>query len=443
MFKRKIYNSLLEWKNTSKGKSALLIEGARRIGKSTIAEFFGTNEFPAYKLIDFSIYGESFKDIFANLSNIDDFFSELFLKLGISKLPEGSLIIFDEVQFFPIARQAIKHLVKDGRYYYLETGSLVSIKENTENILIPSEEESIAMYPMDYEEFLWAVGLDYEASELRKSYENRKPMSLSAHQTLIKHFRTYLAVGGMPQAVDTYINTKDFYQVDKSKKNIIKLYEEDLRKIDNKYGTICYNVWSRMPSMLSTQSSRFVVSSLDTRSDSILFTNTLDKLIESKMVLPIYKCNDPTGGFKLTKNNEYFKLYFLDVGIFTSIIYPNNIVDSQDVYQRLILDKLSTNLGMLFENAVAQCLYSSGFDPYYYFWYEDKTKYEIDFLVFNKGKVIPFEVKSNKTSSKKSIEEFKNKYSKVIGERYFIKSKPLKYEDNTTILPFYMLFCFK
>lgn len=443
MFKRKIYNSLLEWKNTSKGKSALLIEGARRIGKSTIAEFFGTNEFPAYKLIDFSIYGESFKDIFANLSNIDDFFSELFLKLGISKLPEGSLIIFDEVQFFPIARQAIKHLVKDGRYYYLETGSLVSIKENTENILIPSEEESIAMYPMDYEEFLWAVGLKYEASELRKSYENRKPMSLSAHQTLIKHFRTYLAVGGMPQAVDTYINTKDFYQVDKSKKNIIKLYEEDLRKIDNKYGTICYNVWSRMPSMLSTQSSRFVVSSLDTRSDSILFTNTLDKLIESKMVLPIYKCNDPTGGFKLTKNNEYFKLYFLDVGIFTSIIYPNNIVDSQDVYQRLILDKLSTNLGMLFENAVAQCLYSSGFDPYYYFWYEDKTKYEIDFLVFNKGKVIPFEVKSNKTSSKKSIEEFKNKYSKVIGERYFIKSKPLKYEDNTTILPFYMLFCFK
>ena len=443
MFKRKIYNSLLEWKNTSKGKSALLIEGARRIGKSTIAEFFGTNEFPAYKLIDFSIYGESFKDIFANLSNIDDFFSELFLKLGISKLPEGSLIIFDEVQFFPIARQAIKHLVKDGRYYYLETGSLVSIKENTENILIPSEEESIAMYPMDYEEFLWAVGLEYEASELRKSYENRKPLSLSAHQTLIKHFRTYLAVGGMPQAVDTYINTKDFYQVDKSKKNIIKLYEEDLRKIDNKYGTICYNVWSRMPSMLSTQSSRFVVSSLDTRSDSILFTNTLDKLIESKMVLPIYKCNDPTGGFKLTKNNEYFKLYFLDVGIFTSIIYPNNIVDSQDVYQRLILDKLSTNLGMLFENAVAQCLYSSGFDPYYYFWYEDKTKYEIDFLVFNKGKVIPFEVKSNKTSSKKSIEEFKNKYSKVIGERYFIKSKPSKYEDNTTILPFYMLFCFK
>lgn len=443
MFKRKIYNSLLEWKNTSKGKSALLIEGARRIGKSTIAEFFGTNEFPAYKLIDFSIYGESFKDIFANLSNIDDFFSELFLKLGISKLPEGSLIIFDEVQFFPIARQAIKHLVKDGRYYYLETGSLVSIKENTENILIPSEEESIAMYPMDYEEFLWAVGLEYEASELRKSYENRKPMSLSAHQTLIKHFRTYLAVGGMPQAVDTYINTKDFYQVDKSKKNIIKLYEEDLRKIDNKYGTICYNVWSRMPSMLSTQSSRFLVSSLDTRNDSILFTNTLDKLIESKMVLPIYKCNDPTGGFKLTKNNEYFKLYFLDVGIFTSIIYPNNIVDSQDVYQRLILDKLSTNLGMLFENAVAQCLYSSGFDPYYYFWYEDKTKYEIDFLVFNKGKVIPFEVKSNKTSSKKSIEEFKNKYSKVIGERYFIKSKPLKYEDNTTILPFYMLFCFK
>ncbi len=443
MFKRKIYNSLLEWKNSSDGSSALLIEGARRIGKSTIAESFGKNEFPAYKLIDFSIYGDEFKDIFSKLSNIEDFFSELFLKLGMSKLPNGSLIIFDEVQFFPIARQAIKHLVKDGRYYYIETGSLVSIKENTEDILIPSEEESISMYPMDYEEFLWAIGLDYEANELRESYLNRKPMSLSAHQLLIKHFRTYLAVGGMPQAVDTYIKTKDFYKVDKSKRNIIKLYEEDLRKIDNKYGTICYNVWSRIPSMLSTQSSRFIVSSLDTRSDSILFTNTMDKLIESKMVLPIYKCNEPTGGFKLTKNDDYFKLYFSDVGLFTSIIYPNNIVDSQDVYQRLVLDKLSTNLGMLFENAVAQGLYSLGFEPYYYFWYEEKTKYEIDFLIFNKGKVIPFEVKSNKTSSKKSIELFKKKYSKVVGERYFIKSKPLKYEDNTTILPFYMLFCYK
>ena len=443
MFKRKVYNSLLEWKETSNGSTALLIEGARRIGKSTIAELFGANEFPAYKLIDFSIYGDEFKEIFAKLSNIEDFFSELFLKLGIPKLPNGSLIIFDEVQFFPVARQAIKHLVKDGRYYYIETGSLVSIKENTQNILIPSEEESISMYPMDYEEFLWALDLEYEANELRKSYDNRKPMSLSAHQLLIKHFRTYLAVGGMPQAVDTYIKTKDFYKVDKSKKNIIKLYEEDLKKIDNKYGTICYNVWSRIPSMLSTQSSRFIVSSLDTRSDSILFTNTMDKLIESKMVLPIYKCNEPTGGFKLTKNEDYFKLYLSDVGLFTSIIYPNNIVDSQDVYQRLILDKLSTNLGMLFENAVAQSLYSLGFTPYYYFWYEEKTKYEIDYLIYNRGKVIPFEVKSNKTSSKKSIELFKNKYSKVIGERYFIKSKPLKYEDNTTILPFYMLFCFK
>ena len=443
MFKRKIYNSLLEWKKSSNGSTALLIEGARRVGKSTIAESFGMNEFPAYKLIDFSIYGDEFKDIFAKLSNIEEFFSELFLKLGISKLQKGSLIIFDEVQFFPTARQAIKHLVKDGRYYYIETGSLVSIKENTKDILIPSEEESISMYPMDYEEFLWANDLEYEAIELRNSYVNRKSMSLSAHQSLIKHFRMYLAVGGMPQAVDTYIKTKDFYKVDKSKKNIIKLYKEDLRKIDNKYGTICYNVWTRMPEMLSTHSSRFIVSGLDTRSDSILFTNTMDKLIESKMILPVYKCNEPTGGFKLTKNDDYFKLYFSDVGLFTSIIYPNNIVDSKDVYQRLILDKLSTNLGMLFENAVAQGLYSLGFEPYYYFWYEEKTKYEIDFLVFNRGKVIPFEVKSNKTSSKKSIELFKNKYSKVVGEKHFIKSKPLKYEDNTTILPFYMLFCYE
>ena len=446
MFKRKIYDKLLKWKEESEAKHALLIEGARRIGKTTVAEELGKNEFVAYKTIDFSKNAEKYSGVFKNLDNIDDFYSEFFLQLGMSPLPNGSLIIFDEIQFLPIARQAIKHLVADGRYYFIETGSLVSIKENTQGILIPSEEESIEMYPMDYEEFLWALGLNFEADTLCNYYSSRKKPSLDSHQQLIKHFRMYLSIGGMPQAVAKYVETKDYYEVDKIKKRIVNLYEEDLKKIDNKYGTICSLVWKEIPSMLSKHSTRFLVSSVDERADSILFKNTLDKLIESKMVIPVFRCNDPSSEFVLGKDETKFKLYFSDVGLFTSIIYSSERMEDNDVYQRLILDKLHTNLGMLYENACAQSICASGYEQFYYSWKEKKdddkeTNYEIDFIISKNGKIIPIEVKSNKVSSNASIETFRKKFSKRIKESYYIKSKPLDYGDNITYLPFYMLFC--
>ena len=447
MLKRKIYSELLKWKNDSKGTSALLIEGARRVGKTKIAEYFGENEFPAYKTIDFSKESKDVINSFNDLSKIEKFFENLFLALGTNVLPRGSLLIFDEIQFCPKARQAIKTLVADGRYYYLETGSLVSIKENTQDILIPSEEESIQMYPMDYEEFLWACGLEFEAQAIINHFKERTAFDSNIHQSLMKNFRTYLAVGGMPKVVDTYLTTHDFYAVDKEKKKIIKLYEEDLRKIDNKFGTICYLVWKQMPTMLSKHSTRFIVSSTNERSDSVLFTNTMEKLIESKMVMAVYKCTDPSGGFALTKESGSFKLYFNDIGLFTSIIYPNTVNDTQDIYQRLIFDKLKTNLGMLFENVSAQMLVANSFEPYYYSWEQEtsgvKKKYEIDFIIYKGGKTIPFEVKSRNVSSKESLDEFRKKFVKKIGEKYIVHIKQLSYGDNLTYLPYYMLFAIK
>ena len=447
MLKRKIYTELLKWKNESKGSSALLIEGARRVGKTKIAETFGENEFIAYKTIDFSVVSSDVISCFNDLSKIEIFFERLFLSLGINVLPKGSLLIFDEVQFCPKARQAIKTLVADGRYYYLETGSLVSIKENTTDILIPSEEESIQMYPMDYEEFLWACDLEYQSQTITEHFLKRIPFDNNTHQLLMRSFRTYLAVGGMPKVVSTYLETHDFYAVEKEKEKIIKLYEEDLHKIDNKYGTICYVVWKQMPTMLSKHSTRFIVSSTNERADSVLFFNTMEKLIESKMVLAIYRCNDPSGGYALTKDLGSFKLYFNDVGLFTSIIYSNSTNDSQDIYQRIIFDKFKTNLGMLFENASAQMLIACSYEPYYYSWEQEtngiKKKYEIDFIVYKNGKTIPFEVKSRNVSSKESLEEFRKKIVKKIGEKYIVSIKTLSYGDNLTYLPYYMLYTVK
>lgn len=446
MFKRKIYQELLRWKKESNGKTALLIEGARRIGKTTVAEELGRKEYPAYFTIDFSIVSEDFKKTFDNLLNIDEFFSKLFLDLKIPHLPKGSLLIFDEVQFCPKARQAIKPLVADGRYHYIETGSLVSIKENVKNILIPSEEESIQMYPMDYEEFLWAIGCEYEADALRKHFKERKTFDQKFHRLYMRNFRLYLAIGGMPKVLKEFLeNNRDFYVAEKEKKEIIDLYEKDLRKIDNQYGTICYRIWKEMPAMLSKHSTRFMVSSVDERADSILFKNTLDKLVESKMVIPVFRCTDPSGGFALTKDETMFKLYFSDVGLFVSLIYTNNPDDSRDIYQKLVLDRLSVNLGMLFENAIAQALNANGQIPYYYSWLaeDDEKQYEIDFLINLKGKTIPIEAKSKRVSSLSSLNKFKLKFGKNIGEKYIIKTKPLSYGDNLTNLPSYMVFAMK
>lgn len=447
MFKRKIYDELLKWKRESNGESALLVEGARRVGKTTIVIEFAKNEYPSYYVIDFSIVSREFKKIFDNLLNIDDFFAKLFLELNIPHLPRGSLIIFDEIQFCPKARQAIKTLVADKRYHYIETGSLISIKENVKDILIPSEEKSIQMHPLDYEEFLWAINAKTEAETLKTCFNNRKTFDQQTHRLFMRNFRLYLALGGMPKVISKYLENHDFYEAEKEKEKIINLYEDDLRKIDNQYGTICYLVWKQMPNMLTKHSTRFKVSSVNSRADSILFQNTLNKLEESKMIIPVYKCTDPTGGFALSKDETKFKLYFNDIGLFVSMIYSNSKNDVRTIYQKIILDKLSSNLGMLFENYASKALLANDYEPFYYSWNSEIDKkmknYEIDFLINLKGKIIPLEIKSSKISSLSSLLEFKKKFGKNVGEKYIVNTKPLSYGDNLTNLPSYMLFALK
>lgn len=445
MFKRKIYSKLLKWKTESNGSSALLIEGARRIGKTTIVKEFGEKEYDEHLIIDFSIVSEDFKNIFDNLVSIDDFFTNIFLSLRIPVLPNGSLIVFDEIQFCPKARQAIKALVKDGRYHYIETGSLVSIKENVKGILIPSEEEAIQMYPMDYEEFLWALGFEDEANILRKYFNEKKPFNQNLHKNFMYHFRHYLAIGGMPKVVSKFLEKRDFYEVENEKRKIINLYENDLKKFDSDFKTICYRIWQQIPSMLSNHTTRFIASSVNQRADSIFFQDTLDKLKESKMVIPVYRCNDPSGGFALTKDETMFKLYFNDIGLFVSYVYSNGENDIKDIYQMIILDKLGMNLGMLYENLVAQTLTANNFIPYYYSWKSNDDnlalkQYEVDFIISKKGKTIPIEVKSKRVSSLVSLNKFFEKNKNKTEYKYIVKPKPFSIDNNTINLPIYMLF---
>ena len=449
VFKRKIYDKLLEWKNRSNGSTALLIEGARRIGKSTIAEELGKKEFPEYLIIDFSKASSSIIEVFDDgLVNMDDFFTNLFLSLGKPKPQIGSLIIFDEIQFCPKARQAIKSLVEDRRYYYIETGSLISIKENVKDILIPSEEERINMYPMDFEEFMWAIGKDYELGVINDAFNNRDTKVIfKNHNNFVKTLRMYMAIGGMPQAVNKFLETKDYYEVEIIKRNILKLYEDDIRKIDEKYGTICEMIWDQIASTLCHNNNRFKATYVNQRADSFMLQNSINKLKESKMVNIVYKVNEPKPGFKLTQDDSFYKIFYSDTGLFTSCIYAINDNESQDIYQRLILNKLDTNLGMLYENLACQILVANGYNPYYYSWYENMTTsnkkitkkmYEIDFLIYKKGKVLPIEIKSSKNKTTKSLDRFIDKYSSSTGEKYIVRNKPLEYGNNTTYIPFYM-----
>lgn len=448
VFQRKIYSKLKEWKESSKGKTALLIEGARRVGKTFVATTFAKNEFPEYTLIDFSLLNDKFKAIFNDLSNIENFFRDLFLALDHKPLRKGSLIIFDEVQFCPKARQAIKALVNDARYYYIETGSLVSIKENTKDILLPSEEEAIQMYPLDYEEFLLAIDQSYELEVLKETFKNHQQIPHHLHQKFMKTYRSYLSIGGMPQAVLAYITSKDFFLVERLKSNILKLYEEDLKKIDQTYGTFCYSIYLQIPTMLTKHSFKFKNSSISSRVDSYTFKNSMNKLIESKIVIPVYRCLDPQGGFLLSKDDTHFKLYLLDVGLFTSLIYARGHNDQDNIYRKLILDDTHLNLGMLYETAITQSLVANNFIPYYHLWIDlngNNTPhyYELDFLVQKGHKIIPIEVKSSRSFATKSLDLFEKKYSKNIFHRYCISPKPLKYENNLTYLPFYLSFCLK
>lgn len=436
VFKRKLYDKLLEWKRVQNGKTAMLVEGARRVGKSTLVEQFAKNEYESYILIDFNETSEEVKSLFSNLMNKDYIFLQLQTIYNVVLKERKSIIIFDEVQNYPPARQAIKYLVKDGRYDYIETGSLISIKKNTKDITIPSEEEHITLYPMDYEEFRWAMGDNATVPLLRTFYDNKLPLD-KAHRDKMRDFRLYMLVGGMPQAVNTYLETNNLSMVDHAKRSIIKIYQDDFQKLDPT-GRL-ETLFMEIPSQLSQASNRYKAYSVlgDVNEDKML--ELMKNLEDSKTTLFSYHSNDPNVGMSLTKNVSKYKIFCADTGLFVTLAFWDKHYTENIIYQKLLNDKLGTNLGYIYENMIAQMLAASGNKLFYYTWQKDAThNYEIDFLLSRGNKICPIEVKSSGYKTHTSLDAFCTKYSHIIDKRYLIYTKDLQKDKETILLPVYM-----
>ena len=436
MFKRKAYEELLKWKKEWDGKYACLLEGARRVGKTTIAEEFARNEYESYILIDFSNVSKELLDVFDDISKLDHFFLRLQLYTGVELIERKSVIIFDEIQLFPKARQAIKHLVKDGRYDYIETGSLISIKKNIKDILIPSEEHKIHVYPMDYEEFMWAVGAN--PNVLSMAYKSNIELGNAANRNAMKDFRVYMAVGGMPQAVERYIATNNFEAVDKVKREILELYYDDLKKIDDS-GRIT-DMYKSVPSQLASKKKHYVITAATGKQKTRKDEERLFELIESGLVLPCYNVLNPSVSLSQTKDSACFKLYLSDIGLFTTMLFNDSQNGIADIYQKLLSDSIPADLGYLYENVVAQTIKVSGRELYYHTWRKEGSthSFEIDFLITSKNKIIPIEVKSSAVKNHKSIDAFEKKYSQYVGERYLLSQKDVGKEWTLKYLPIYM-----
>lgn len=438
MFKRKIYDSLLEWKKESDGKTALLIEGARRVGKSTVAEEFARNEYESYILIDFSIASKETTGLFEDISNLDYVFLQLQLQYRVDLIERKSLIILDEVQKCPLARQAIKHLVKDRRYDYIETGSLISIRKNVKDIVIPSEEHKISMYPMDYEEFLWAIGDTTSYGITCQFFEMGKPLGQQMNRKLLRDFRLYMLVGGMPQAVDEYNKTNNFRKVDLVKRDILKLYEDDFAKIDpTGKASMLFNA---IPAQLNKNASRYQVSSVirSARADDLL--ELIAEMKDTKTVLVSYHSNDPNVGLSASLDLSKFKMFVGDTGLFTTLMFKDNDFTDNIVYEKLLSDKLSANLGYLYENVVAQMLTAKGNELFYHtFASESRHNYEVDFLIARKSKICPIEVKSSGYKMHASLDHFCEKYSERILLKYLVYTKDYAKDRDVFCLPVYMV----
>lgn len=437
MFKRKVYDKLKEWKDTYNGKYACLLEGARRVGKTTIAEEFAKNEYQTYIKIDFSNITDELLDVFKDINKLDLFFLRLQTETGIDLFKRKSVIIFDEIQLYPKARQAIKHLVADGRYDYIETGSLISIKKNVKDILIPSEEYKIQVYPMDYEEFLWAT--NGNPGIYKKILESKMSLGDSTNRTLMRKFRIYMAVGGMPQAVETYIETNNLSAVDKVKRRIIDLYSDDLKKIDSS-GRLG-NIYLSIPSQLALKRKRFSIKEATQKQKTSKDEERFFDLVDSKIVLPCYNVTQPDIALELTKDFDYFKLYFSDIGLFTTMLFDSGKGIEDNIYSKLLSDKLESDLGYLYENVVAQMIVASGRNLYYHTWHDkDKThSNEVDFLITNKNKIIPIEVKSSSIKNHKSIDLFVEKYSQIVGRRFLFSQKDISHDGMLELMPIYLV----
>lgn len=436
-FKRKIYKRMLQWKSESNGQTALLIEGVRRVGKSTIAETFAKQEYKSYILVDFNVASAEIKALFNDLMDLDYIFLKLQTTFHTILYERSSVIVFDEVQKCPLARQAIKYLVADGRYDYIETGSLISIRKNIQDITIPSEEERIQMHPMDYEEFRWAIGDEASPKLLRQFYERQMPLD-AAFRTTQRNLRLYMLVGGMPQAVSEYIHTNNLSLVDKKKRSILSLYFDDLGKVDpTEKASLLFKA---IPSQLAGNASRYQVSSVlkGDRTDTV--AETISEMKESMCINLAQHTTDPNVGLGMAVDLNCYKMYLCDTGLFITLCFWDKDFTENTIYKKLLEDKLSANLGYVYENLVAQMLVAAGNKLFYYTWPTESGKhnYEIDFLLSRSNKICPIEVKSSGYKAHASLDAFKTKFSDRILQSYLIYTKDLRKDDDVLLLPAFM-----
>ncbi len=443
--RRKIYEKLLEWKKRSNGSSALLIEGARRVGKSWIVEEFAKREYEDYLLIDFSVVNDDVRDMFKyDLMNLDAFFRKLFA-FYTKTLPVGeSLIIFDEVQLFPRAREAIKHLVADGRYHYIETGSLLTLKEN--EILLPSEEESIVMYPMDFEEYLWSIGENSLMDYIRGCFQEMTPMGVALHRKAMDAIRSYMVIGGMPQVISKYLKSNDLREADLEKRVILKLYRDDVAMHAGKYALKVSGIFDDIPSQLKSQNKVFHLSSMKKNARMRDYEDAFFWLDDAKIVNISVNSTEPNVGLRMNRDRTLLKCYLGDTGLLLSLAFDENELNEQEIHKRIIFDSIELNEGMLVENLVAQMLVASGHKLYFFTQSSRETSdenMEIDFLI-SKGtigrrkNISPIEVKSAKQYSTVSLDKFQGKYTQYVGRAFIIHPKDLQVETNVTRVPIYM-----
>ena len=449
IYKRKIYDELLNWKESTNGKKAILIEGAKRIGKSTIVEEFAKNEYESYMIINFTDVNEKIKSYFNKyLNDLDTFFMYLQSEYHVTLKRRKSVVIFDEIQFFPKARQAIKILVKDGRFDYIETGSLISIKENVKEILIPSEERHLRMYPLDFEEFLWANNEQFLAELIKNSFKDLIPLDKWEHDKAMSLFRQYILVGGMPQSINAFLeNERSFIESNKEKQDILSLYKSDIMKIQSRYRLKVLNIFNQIPSLLSQHEKRIVFNKIAEGSRFKSYEETFFWLSDSQIANECFLCNDPNVFLSLNENRTYIKCYMGDTGLLITHSINNNVVSVNNVYNDILLGNISLNNGMFYENVIAQTLISKGHNLYFYSHYSEekhRNDIEVDFIINSKieSKIIPIEVKSGNKYQTKSLDKFIEKFQNRIDKAYVIHPRNLSIKENGIVcIPAYMVFC--
>lgn len=445
--KRKVYDTLLEWKRTSNGRSAIMIDGARRVGKSYIAEEFARNEYASYLVIDFAKASRRVKGYFEDyLDDLDTFFMYLSAAFRVSLVPGNSVIIFDEVQRFPRAREAIKYLVADGRFHYIETGSLISIKKNVRNIVIPSEEYHVKMFPLDFEEFLWATGNAPMQAIIEHRFADRKAVGDSLHRQIMDVFRQYLVVGGMPQVVKAFADTHDLAKVEFEKRNILNLYRDDIHKFAGASRQKVAAIFSEIPAQLSKHEKKFAASSLKEGALIRDYDGAFEWLKGAMTVNVCYGAAEPNVGLRLNMDRTTLKCYLADTGLLVSLAFDESEMAAKDVLNRLLNDDIELNEGMIVENVVAQMLRSAGHKLYFYSKSDRNdasNRMEIDFLLAKsrtqpRHNISPVEVKSGRKYSTVSMDKFRAKYALFLDEAFVLHKKDVQVKDGVTYLPLYM-----